>query len=290
MSEGIRWRKNTIRFKAGCVRTWFFLRKESRYLKDTEVEVVVIRRRPWHVVRRLDVEGINGRIPFFKAGCVRHVFLRKNRGFVELQKVCAVCSLREASCALRLQHSGESVPHKPVVGQVVQHPLHLGEGNKETTTAPPRLRLTNVLHGRFEAPPTDDFNDDNDECENVDNLDVNCDGVGNENLDVGDEKGGNEKDCENNNDKDQFQRKKRKKVSKAHTEFNEVIAKDGSIKLQCVDIIDGVMKSTKDWGIEHKVFTISVVNTSNNDVAVRIAIETFSRSHKLTLSGWSFFN
>nr|GME00177.1 hypothetical protein Iba_chr15fCG2870 [Ipomoea batatas] len=70
------------------------------YLKDTEVEVVVIRRRPWHVVRRLDVEGINGRIPFFKAGCVRHVFLRKNRGFVELQKVCAVCSLREASCAL----------------------------------------------------------------------------------------------------------------------------------------------------------------------------------------------
>nr|GME00178.1 zinc finger BED domain-containing protein RICESLEEPER 2-like [Ipomoea batatas] len=137
----------------------------------------------------------------------------------------------------RLQHSGESVPHKPAVGQAVQHPLHLGEGNKETTTAPPRLRLTNVLHGRFEAPPTDDFNDDNDECENVDNLDVNCDGVGNENLDVGDvgdEKGGNEKDCENNNDKDQFQRKKRKKVSKAHTEFNEVIAKDGSIKLQCI--------------------------------------------------------
>nr|GMD54510.1 zinc finger BED domain-containing protein RICESLEEPER 2-like [Ipomoea batatas] len=82
----------------------------------------------------------------------------------------------------RLQHSGESVPHKPARSG------HLGEGNKETTTAPPRLRLTNVLHGRFEAPPTADFNDDNDECENVDNLDVNCDGVGNENLDVGDEK------------------------------------------------------------------------------------------------------
>nr|GMD96270.1 zinc finger BED domain-containing protein RICESLEEPER 2-like [Ipomoea batatas] len=191
----------------------------------------------------------------------------------------------------RLQHSGESVPHKPAVGQAVQHPLHLGEGNKETTAAPPRLRLTNVLHDRFEAPPTAYFNDDNDECENVDNLDVNCDGVGSENLDVGDvgdEKGGNEKDCENNNDKDQFQRKKRKKVSKAHTEFNEVIAKDGSIKLQCVDIIDGVMKSTKDWGIEHKVFTISVVNASNNDVAVRIATETFSRSHKLPLSGKLF--
>nr|GMD03754.1 zinc finger BED domain-containing protein RICESLEEPER 2-like [Ipomoea batatas] len=96
---------------------------------------------------------------------------------------------------------------------------HLGEGNKETTTAPPRLRLTNVLHGRFEGSSDDsssniflfvamessnpneqtqvhdireydldeaDFNDDNDECENVDNLDVNCVGVGNENLDVGD--------------------------------------------------------------------------------------------------------
>nr|GMD52801.1 zinc finger BED domain-containing protein RICESLEEPER 2-like [Ipomoea batatas] len=153
----------------------------------------------------------------------------------------------------RLQHSGESVPHKPARSG------HLGEGNKETTTAPPRLRLTNVLHDSSSniflfvamesSNPNEqtqvhdireydldeaDFNDDNDECENVDNLDVNCDGVGNENLDVGDvgdEKGGNEKDCENNNDKDQFQRKKRKKVSKAHTEFNEVIAKDGSIKL-----------------------------------------------------------
>nr|GMC95548.1 zinc finger BED domain-containing protein RICESLEEPER 2-like [Ipomoea batatas] len=35
-----------------------------------------------------------------------------------------------------------------------------------------------------------------------------------------------------------------------------------------VDIIDGVMKSKKDWGIEHKIFTISVDNASNNDVAV----------------------
>nr|GMC63164.1 zinc finger BED domain-containing protein RICESLEEPER 2-like [Ipomoea batatas] len=55
-----------------------------------------------------------------------------------------------------------------------------------------------------------------------------------------------------------------------------------------VDIIDGVMKSTKDWGIEHKIFTISVDNASNNDVAVRIAKETFSRSHKLPLGGKLF--
>nr|GMD79718.1 zinc finger BED domain-containing protein RICESLEEPER 2-like [Ipomoea batatas] len=74
-----------------------------------------------------------------------------------------------------------------------------------------------------------------------------------------------------------------------------------------VDIIDGVMKSTKDWGIEHKIFTISVDNASNNDVVVQIAKETFSRSHKIPLGGklfhvrctahiesccsrWSFYN
>nr|GMC66694.1 60S ribosomal protein L18a [Ipomoea batatas] len=55
-----------------------------------------------------------------------------------------------------------------------------------------------------------------------------------------------------------------------------------------VDIIDGVMKSTKDWGIEHNIFTISVDNASNNDVAFRIAKETFSRSHKLPLGGKLF--
>nr|GMD03661.1 zinc finger BED domain-containing protein RICESLEEPER 2-like [Ipomoea batatas] len=55
-----------------------------------------------------------------------------------------------------------------------------------------------------------------------------------------------------------------------------------------VDNIDGVMKFTKDWGIEHKIFTISVDNASNNDVVVRIAKETFSRSHKLPLGGKLF--
>nr|GMC65853.1 zinc finger BED domain-containing protein RICESLEEPER 2-like [Ipomoea batatas] len=147
--------------------------------------------------------------------------------------------------ANRPEHSGESVPHKPARSG------HLGEGNKETTTASSDQRPSRPIRGSSDAMESSnpneqtqvhdireydldeaDFNDDNDECENVDNLDVNCDGVGNENLDVGDEKGGNEKDCENNNDKDQFQRKKRKKVSKAHTEFNEVIAKDGSINFE----------------------------------------------------------
>nr|GLL19721.1 60S ribosomal protein L18a-2 [Ipomoea trifida] len=125
---------------------------------------------------------------------------------------------------------------------------------------------------------------------NVDNLDVNGDGEQNDNVDVGDEKDDDEKECENNDNQDQFQRKKRKRVSKAHADFSEVASKDGSIKLQCVDIIDGVMKSTKDWGIEHKIFTISVDNASNNDVAVRIAKETFSRSHKLPLGVDFAFN
>nr|GMC75106.1 zinc finger BED domain-containing protein RICESLEEPER 2-like [Ipomoea batatas] len=309
------------------------------------------------------------------------------------------------------------------------------------------------------------MNEINDGGVNEENLDVNDDGEQNENIDVGDEKGDDEKECEKNDDQNQFQRKKRKRVSKAHADFSEVTSNDGSIKLQCihcktllsksssattshlwnhlsrciqkklhsknqktlqfqnakskfetpplsdgkydhmkqreaiahwilmheqplnvvenygftfmfkvnlpqfekvsramakndviivydiekkklqlmlrtinkislttdiwkskvqkvsymcvtghfvdsnwqlqkrvlsfmplppphtgVDIIDGVMKSTKDWGIEHKIFTISVDNASNNDVAVRIAKETFSRSHTLPLGVDFAFN
>ncbi|XP_047339774.1 zinc finger BED domain-containing protein RICESLEEPER 2-like [Impatiens glandulifera] len=54
------------------------------------------------------------------------------------------------------------------------------------------------------------------------------------------------------------------------------------------DIFNGLMKCTKDWGIEHKVFTISVGNASNNDSAIRIAKETFSKSRKLQLEGKLF--
>ncbi|KAK6146487.1 hypothetical protein DH2020_020356 [Rehmannia glutinosa] len=49
-----------------------------------------------------------------------------------------------------------------------------------------------------------------------------------------------------------------------------------------VDIFDGLMKCTKDWRIEHKIFTISVDNASNKDIAIRIA------SHKLPLDGKLF--
>ncbi|XP_019197729.1 PREDICTED: zinc finger BED domain-containing protein RICESLEEPER 1-like [Ipomoea nil] len=86
-----------------------------------------------------------------------------------------------------------------------------------------------------------DFNEVNDgglEGDNVHDLDanveVNDDGIENENIEVGDEKGDDEKECEKNDDQEQFQRKKRKRVSKVHFDFTEVTAKDGSIKLQCI--------------------------------------------------------
>nr|GLL29547.1 zinc finger BED domain-containing protein RICESLEEPER 2-like [Ipomoea trifida] len=56
-----------------------------------------------------------------------------------------------------------------------------------------------------------DWNEVNDGGVNVDNLDVNGDGEQNENIDVGDENGDDEKECENNDNQDQFQRKKRNK-------------------------------------------------------------------------------
>ncbi|XP_047333327.1 zinc finger BED domain-containing protein RICESLEEPER 2-like [Impatiens glandulifera] len=54
------------------------------------------------------------------------------------------------------------------------------------------------------------------------------------------------------------------------------------------DIFNGLMKCTKDWRIEHKVFTISVDNASNNDSAIRIAKETLSKSRKFPLEGKLF--
>lgn len=48
------------------------------------------------------------------------------------------------------------------------------------------------------------------------------------------------------------------------------------------------MKYTKDWGLEYKVFTIYVDNTSNNDRAMKIARDTFSEGRKMPLGG-AFF-
>lgn len=40
--------------------------------------------------------------------------------------------------------------------------------------------------------------------------------------------------------------------------------------LRGINIADGIYKCLKDWGIENKVYTISVDNASKNDVAIRI--------------------
>ncbi|XP_047335680.1 zinc finger BED domain-containing protein RICESLEEPER 2-like [Impatiens glandulifera] len=170
------------------------------------------------------------------------------------------------------------------------------------------------------------------------------------------------KDDEIEEDMGHFERKKRKKVSKAHTEFIEVIGNDGNFKISrattkkdvinvydiekkklqlalrdinkislttdiwkskvqkisymCVtghfvdsnwnlhkrllsfiplppphaghDIFNGLIKCTKYLGIEHKVFTISVDNAWNNDSAIQISKETFSKSRKFPLEGKLF--
>ena len=55
-----------------------------------------------------------------------------------------------------------------------------------------------------------------------------------------------------------------------------------------LEIADNRYKCFKDWGIENKMFTISVDNASNNDSAVRILSETFSRVKKLPCGGKLF--
>nr|GMD09490.1 zinc finger BED domain-containing protein RICESLEEPER 2-like [Ipomoea batatas] len=118
-----------------------------------------------------------------------------------------------------------------------------------------------------------DWNEVNDGGVNVDNLDVNGDGEQNENIDVGDENGDDEKECENNDNQDQFQRKKRNKVSKTHADFSKVTSKDGSIKLQCIHCKTLLSKSSsattthlwnhlsslEDWSkIEHVLSILEV--------------------------------
>ena len=55
-----------------------------------------------------------------------------------------------------------------------------------------------------------------------------------------------------------------------------------------VEIASSIFKSAKEWGIEHKIYSISVDNASNNDVAVRILRDDISRSKKLLCDGKLF--
>ena len=48
-----------------------------------------------------------------------------------------------------------------------------------------------------------------------------------------------------------------------------------------IDISDALFKCVTEWGIESKIFTISVDNASANDVAVRLLKDTFSRCNPL---------
>ncbi|XP_020272551.1 zinc finger BED domain-containing protein RICESLEEPER 2-like [Asparagus officinalis] len=55
-----------------------------------------------------------------------------------------------------------------------------------------------------------------------------------------------------------------------------------------IDIADAMHKCFKDWGIENKVFTISVDNASYNDVCLRTLKTSLSRHKKLVCDGKLF--
>ncbi|OMO51751.1 hypothetical protein COLO4_37526 [Corchorus olitorius] len=56
-----------------------------------------------------------------------------------------------------------------------------------------------------------------------------------------------------------------------------------------VEIVDCIYKCLQEWGIENKVFTISIDNATSNDVAIRNLKDTFSRTRKL-LCGRKLFH
>lgn len=58
--------------------------------------------------------------------------------------------------------------------------------------------------------------------------------------------------------------------------------------LRGIDIADGIYKCLKEWGIENKIYTISVDNAAKNDVALRNLKDTFSRNKKLICGGKLF--
>lgn len=55
-----------------------------------------------------------------------------------------------------------------------------------------------------------------------------------------------------------------------------------------VEIADCIYKCTKEWGIENKVYTLSVDNASNNDSAIRTLKDSYSRHKKLLCGGKLF--
>ncbi|XP_061359781.1 zinc finger BED domain-containing protein RICESLEEPER 2-like [Gastrolobium bilobum] len=52
-----------------------------------------------------------------------------------------------------------------------------------------------------------------------------------------------------------------------------------------VDVADAIFKCLESWGIENKVFSVSVDNAAYNDVCIRNIKSTLSRSNNLVLNG-----
>ncbi|XP_071912241.1 zinc finger BED domain-containing protein RICESLEEPER 2-like [Coffea arabica] len=57
---------------------------------------------------------------------------------------------------------------------------------------------------------------------------------------------------------------------------------------QGIQIADAIFKCLMDWGIESKVYTVSVDNASNNDSALRCLKDTFSRNKCILANGKLF--
>ena len=55
-----------------------------------------------------------------------------------------------------------------------------------------------------------------------------------------------------------------------------------------IEISDAIFKCLIEWGIENKVYTISIDNASNNDTAIKILREIFSRKRSLLCGGKLF--
>ncbi|XP_022737223.1 zinc finger BED domain-containing protein RICESLEEPER 2-like [Durio zibethinus] len=109
----------------------------------------------------------------------------------------------------------------------------------------------------------------------------------------------NDRECDNADPEkcEESNEKNRQKTSAVWLEFKEVTLSDGSKKKELqkrvisfvhipppprgVEITDCIFKCLKEWGIENKVFTLSVDNASSNDVTIRIFKDTFSRNRML---------
>lgn len=55
-----------------------------------------------------------------------------------------------------------------------------------------------------------------------------------------------------------------------------------------ITVADAIFKCLKDWGLESKVYIVSVDNASNNDISLRYLKDIFSRNKCLLAKGKLF--